>query len=141
MMLKKQVETARRTRPAKFTSPVIAGRVPESLHRLIKGAAKRSGRTMSDELAWRAAVSFEWEKAFGEARKVVAEAHRIIEGDLRGALRANGFTPIYDLAGTYWKEPGMPADARLKVVPTPEMKVVIAEAVKETLAQIKEDSQ
>ena len=32
-------------------TPVISGRVPESLHRRIQEAAKRSGRSMSEELA------------------------------------------------------------------------------------------
>jgi response regulator RpfG family c-di-GMP phosphodiesterase len=41
--------------------PVIAGRVPASLHQKIKRAAKASGRTMSDELAYRAEQSFQWE--------------------------------------------------------------------------------
>jgi len=39
-------------------SPVIAGRVPESLHRKIKAAAEASGRSMSEEMAWRLEQSF-----------------------------------------------------------------------------------
>jgi hypothetical protein len=43
------------------TNPVIAGRVPSSLHKKIKRAAKISGRTMSEELAYRVALTFEGE--------------------------------------------------------------------------------
>jgi hypothetical protein len=63
--------------PVKAHTPVIAGRVPEELHRLIKQAAKKSGRTMSDELAYRARMSFQWEATLGEheqARKNLAKS-------------------------------------------------------------------
>ena len=41
------------------TNPVIAGRVPASLYKKIKQAAKASGRSMSEELAYRVALTFE----------------------------------------------------------------------------------
>jgi hypothetical protein len=123
---------ARRT-PTKVAQPVIAGRVPESLHRQIKDAAKRSGRTMSDELAWRAGMSFEWEKTFVETRKALADVHRVIEGDLRQALRNAGYRPIHGHAGTYWMEPGMP-DVPLNTVLVREVKTAIAGAVKDAFA-------
>jgi len=56
----------KRRTPIKSRSPVIAGRVPKSLHQKIKAAAKKSGRTMSDELAYRAEMSFGWEKVFAD---------------------------------------------------------------------------
>jgi hypothetical protein len=58
-----EIPKVRRGHQTREPSPVIAGRVPKSLHRQIKAAAKRSGRSMSEELAWRAGLSFELEKA------------------------------------------------------------------------------
>jgi hypothetical protein len=135
--MKKTATKGRRT-PTKSLTPVIAGRVPESIHRQIKEAAKRSGRSMSDELAWRAGVSFEWEKSFGEARKLLADAQRAAEGDLRQAMRSAGLTLVHGSAGDYWMEPGTPP---LKIVLDPELRAAIIDAVKQGLAQAKEGSQ
>jgi hypothetical protein len=44
---------------------VIAGRVHKSLHRQIRQAAKASGRTMSDEMAFRLGQSFAEERVLG----------------------------------------------------------------------------
>lgn len=52
---------AKRAARPRGRSPVIAGRVPSSLHRKIKQAAKASGRSMSEELAFRAEQSFQVE--------------------------------------------------------------------------------
>jgi hypothetical protein len=77
----------------KGVSPVIAGRVPKSLHRQIAEAAKRSGRTMSEELAWRAALSFE---RLGLLQEVLTlaygeqTAHFLTEFHKAGALRLGG---------------------------------------------------
>jgi Arc-like DNA binding domain len=56
-----QKTVAKRAARPRGRSPVIAGRVPSSLHRKIKQAAKASGRSMSEELAFRAEQSFQWE--------------------------------------------------------------------------------
>jgi hypothetical protein len=111
-------------------SPVMAGRVPRSVHRRITQAAKRSGRSGSEELVWRAMQSFEWEEKFGDAKKVLADAHRAIAGELRQAMRNAGFTPVYGSAGTYWLEPGMPA-VPLEGTLAAEVKAAITEAVKQ----------
>jgi hypothetical protein len=58
MTTKKKVKLARSAKPT-GRQPVISGRVPQSLHEQIKRAAKASGRSMSEELAWRASQSFE----------------------------------------------------------------------------------
>jgi hypothetical protein len=105
--------------PTKTHTPVIAGRVPEALHRQIKEAAKKSGRTMSDELAHRAAMSFQWEAALGEfeqAKKALADLHEqakemFAEATLdstRHALEGLGWAKILDLRhmGHVWFEPG-----------------------------------
>jgi hypothetical protein len=117
---------------------VIAGRVPESLHQQIKQAAKQSGRSMSDELAWRVGISFEREKTFGEARKLLADTRRAIEGDLRQAMRSAGLTLVHGSAGDYWMEPGTPP---LKTVLDQELKAAIIDAVKQAIAQSKEELQ
>jgi hypothetical protein len=95
-------------------SPVIAGRVPTSLHRQIKKAAEQSGRSMSEELAWRAALSFEWEKQFGDTQKLLTDARRAIESDLRQAMIAAGYTPIRADFDTFWAEPGHPISEAFK---------------------------
>jgi hypothetical protein len=95
--------------------------VPESLHRQIKEAAKRSGRSMSDELAWRAGLSFVWEKTFGDARKVLDDAYRVTAGTLRQAMIDAGYTPFSTSGGRAWAEPGS----------------AISEAVKKELGEIK----
>jgi hypothetical protein len=134
----KKTTTKMRRPPTKSRTPVIAGRVPESLHRQIKQAAKLSGRSMSDELAWRAAISFEWEKTFGEAREVIANARRAAKGDLRQAMRSAGLQLIHGSAGDYWVEPGTPP---LKTVLDPELRAAIIDSVKQALAEAKEGSQ
>jgi hypothetical protein len=60
---------------------------------------------MSEELVWRAMQSFEWEERFGDAKKVLADAHRAIAGELRQAMRDAGFTPISTPSGIQWAEP------------------------------------
>jgi hypothetical protein len=84
--------------------------VPELLHRQIKEAAERSGRTMSDEMAWRVGMSFEWEAAFGEVRQWKAKKDA---EELESALRRAEYTPVAFLqpgdkpTGVAWIEPGM----------------------------------
>jgi hypothetical protein len=54
---------------------VIAGRVPASLHQKIKQAAKVSGRSMSEELAWRAEQSFQSDALEHIRRRMAALEH------------------------------------------------------------------
>ena len=102
-------------------SPVIAGRVPASLHRQIKEAAKKSGRSMSEEMAWHIGLSFQWQKQFGDIRKLLDDAQRAMSGDLRQAMIRAGYTPIYTSSGTQWAEP----------------QSALSEAVKRLLAETK----
>jgi hypothetical protein len=69
---KKSTKGAGRVPPKREQNPVIAGRVSESLHQKIKQAAKRSGASMSDELARLAGLALQWEAALGSP-----ELHRI----------------------------------------------------------------
>ena len=88
--MKKSTKKTRRVTPAKSRTPVIAGRVPASLHAQLKQAAAESGRSLSDELAWRAGLSFEWERAFEDTRKLLADAKRANKANLRQAMRDDG---------------------------------------------------
>jgi hypothetical protein len=87
-------------------NPVIAGRVSESLLRKVRAAAKKSGRSLSEELAFRADQSFAWEKAAGEARALIDNANRVMAGTLRQAMIDAGYTPIGTSDGIVWAEPG-----------------------------------
>lgn len=49
--------------------PVVGARVPQALYDEIKAAAAAAGRTMGEELVWRAEKAGEWSKAFGELEK------------------------------------------------------------------------
>ena len=56
--------------------PVIAGRLSQESYDRIKAWAAASGRSMSEELAWRAEQSVAWEKAHGTVQALLAEALR-----------------------------------------------------------------
>jgi hypothetical protein len=133
----KKSTTAKRRTPTKVRTPVIAGRVPESLHRQIKQAAKASGRSISDELAWLAASAVEWQRAFGDTRKLLADAQRSIGGQLRQAMRDAGFTHYSGPDGSYWMEPG---SQPMQLALGPELKAAIADAVKQAITEAKEES-
>jgi hypothetical protein len=63
--------TTRRPAKPRGRSPVIAGRVPESLHQQIKEAARQYGRSMSGEFAWRATSTVANEGIVKEVRSIV----------------------------------------------------------------------
>jgi hypothetical protein len=86
--------------------PVIAGRVPQELYDRIKTLAAASGRSMSEELAWRAVQSFAWEEAHGTVKALLAESRRVFDGDLEAALRNHGYLPVRMLPqGKAWISP------------------------------------
>lgn len=66
-------KAARPTKPV-GRNPVIAGRVPEPLYEKIKAAAAASGRSMSEELAWRVEQAFNTDEVLGgpEMRNIAA---------------------------------------------------------------------
>ena len=94
---------------------------------------------MSEEMAWRVGMSFEWERAFGDARQLLANADRVTAGGLRQALRDAGYTPVGSSVGTYWLEPGMPT-IPLQGDLAPQVKTAIVEAVRQAFAESKEGS-
>ena len=94
--MKNPTAKARRT-PTKTRSPVIAGRVPESLHRQIKAAAKKSNRSMSDEMAWRVGLSYKLEDQIKTLNAMLdgmvmrdARHGRLFTGWLGNELRSRG---------------------------------------------------
>lgn len=102
----------KRTKPAKRTgrSPVIAVRVPESLHQRIKDEASSSGRSMSEEMAWLLGRAFEWQDTFGEAQEMLAEARQATTEALRARMHREGWTSVTGVGGTVWFEPGVEAN-------------------------------
>jgi hypothetical protein len=104
--------------------PVLStsARVSEDFYTEVVQAAQKSGRTISEELIARVRQSFEWERQFGDIRKLGDDARRAIAGDLRQAMIKEGYTPIHGSAGTQWAEPGS----------------AVSEAVKGLLAEAKD---
>src|SRR5262245_8140580 len=70
----KNPNTATRSIRPMGRTPVISGRVHESLHRRIAAAAKVNGRTMSEELAALATEALEYRDKYGSA-----ETRRAVE--------------------------------------------------------------
>lgn len=86
--------------------PVVSARVPETLYAQIKEEARKNGRTMGEELVWRAERIAEWQNAFGEAQKLLADARQITANELRSRLQRDGWTPVTGVGGDAWFEPG-----------------------------------
>ena len=114
--MKKLTAKAGRFTPVKAITPVIAGRVPASLHRLIKESAKKSGRSMSDELAWRAGLSYEWEKTFGEIRQLIASNRRGMAAELLQHMISEGWTAVHTSKGVVWAPPGSPVSELVEIL-------------------------
>jgi hypothetical protein len=124
----KSVKKKRRGRPPGRKAPwrpVLSVRVPEEDYAAFKAAAHVSGRTISEEVVWRARQSFEWEKQFGDVRRLLADAQRVISGQLRTAMVDAGYTPVHDFGGTVWHEP----------------QSAVSEAVRRLLAGAREEPQ
>jgi hypothetical protein len=94
--------TGKRQPPKREQSPVIAGRVPASLHQQIKKAARKSGRTMSDEMAFQVALSFEWEQQRLDYLEIIKGGER-----LENLLAGIGWKQTRFLEGSVWTPPGI----------------------------------
>jgi hypothetical protein len=66
---------------------VIAVRVPEPLHRKVKEAADRDGRSMSGQVAWLLDSYFKWEKEYGDRDKMLEQARLLLRLVEEHALR------------------------------------------------------
>jgi hypothetical protein len=121
--------------------PVISARVPLPYYELIKQAAQFSGRTISEEVAWRTMQSFERDKTLEAARKeaqqLIAETMRAQQGAFE-ELMSKKFEVEYHLTGTYWRERGAPPMA-MRPELIPEFKAAITDAIKEGYASLKEE--
>ena len=112
-------------------------------------AAQKSGRTMSEELVWRArqminitsVPSGHYIAADGQVAPYPSDFEELVAiskgRDIREAMRAKGFTQIRDFLGNYWAEPGESASA-LKEALAHELKAAIKDAIREVLAEIEE---
>jgi hypothetical protein len=137
--------------------PVLSARVPEDFYEEIKAAAQRSGRTMSEEIVWRARQTIHiqvvpanhYYDADGrlvpypsDPNEPINSPHlqRLLDdsrvGNIREVMRAEGFTQIHDLLGNYWAEPGVAA-APLKEMLAREIKAALKETVREVLIETK----
>ena len=88
-----------KNKPARVKRPVIAGRVPKSLREQLRQAAAISGRTLSDELVWRATQSFVWEKTFGEhaafRASLIADEAAIENDRIEALLRRKNWKKVH----------------------------------------------
>jgi hypothetical protein len=93
--------------------PVLStsARVSEELYAEVTQAAQKAGRTISEEVVWRTGNSFEWEKAHGDIRALMAQAERVAAEDLPARLRATGYQCVRGVGGAAWFEPGVNAAA------------------------------
>jgi len=91
--------------------PVVSARVPETLYATIRGTAKTNNRTMGEEIIRRVEQSFEWEKAFGDTKALLAKATKTAGDNLQAAMRAAGYRRVRSMSGhgAAWFEPGVDA--------------------------------
>lgn len=68
--------------------PVIAGRVPAPLYARIEAAARLSGRTLSEELAWRVERSFEKTTKSAKREQSLTQLKLRLDADLHAKLVA-----------------------------------------------------
>jgi len=107
----------RRGRPIK--PPVEGERIPLSLR--VTAKLKRdleqasAGRSLSQEAERRLEMSFEWERAFGDAqswlRKSKSEVNQVERGNTEAALRRLGWQRVMSPGGYIWVPPGAPTSA------------------------------
>ena len=130
---------------------MLSARVPEDFYEEIKAASQKSGRTMSEEIVWRArqminiieVPSGHYYNADGRLVPYPSDANEPIDNPLAGskiknvreAMRAEGFTQPRDFLGAYWVEPGESA-APLKEHLAHELKAVLKDAIREVLAEM-----
>lgn len=78
--------------------PVISARAPEALYLELREAAAAAGRTLGEELVWRAEKAGEWAKTFGEQQKwqaeLRAENDEIRRGNLEAVLRRGNWKHV-----------------------------------------------
>jgi hypothetical protein len=102
---------------------------------------------MSEELAWRAAISFEWEQALGELEQAKKTLAQIVQGSAEAALDRLGWRTVTDflryggevylppgrlqMPESGWSDPNKPSPPLPppKIVPDPEFVKALAEPI------------
>jgi hypothetical protein len=130
---------------------VLSARVPEDFYEEVKAAAKASGRTMSEELVFRARQTFIVNLTSVPSDHFIAHDGRVTPypsdpdepiartRDIRETMRAKGFTQIPDFLGAYWIEPGQTATALEELLAKLIEQAVEKVLVKMKLAEVKEN--
>jgi hypothetical protein len=94
-------------RPRTGKRPVIALRVHQPLYDRITESAAGLKLTISEEAERRLERSFDWEKQFGNADKMLAEHRAALAGGFESAMRNKGYQRVRIDQGVVWAEPGM----------------------------------
>jgi hypothetical protein len=68
-------------------TPVVAVRVSAELQLRIKAAAARSGRSMSEEMAWLLDNGFKWQRALGDRDAMLEQARQLLHAANEHASR------------------------------------------------------
>jgi hypothetical protein len=78
--------------------PIVSARVPFELHAKIEQSARKAGRNISEELVWRAELSYKWEAAFVDVEKFRAQSRaewdEIQSGNLENFLRSKNWKRV-----------------------------------------------
>jgi hypothetical protein len=94
-------------RPRTGKRPVIAIRVHNDLYEeIVKSAAARD-LSISEEAENRIKQSFEWDKGFGDVRKMITDAKATLARNVPAALHREGYQRVVLDQGVVWAEPGM----------------------------------
>jgi hypothetical protein len=126
--------------------PVLSARVPEDFYLAVKEAAQRSGRTMSEELVWRARQTINvinvppghFLDSDGQVAPYPSDPNKPIKsGNIRERMRTEGFVQLPDYLGGFWVEPNV-SPSLIKEILVNELRAVLKDAVREGLAQLAE---
>lgn len=105
-------------------------RTTEEVRALLEAAAGSSGRSLAAEVEHRIAMSFEWERAFGEAKEILSRAKGATEAGIDAAHNQAGHLKVSTSAGKIWAEPGA-----LDAFTAPSIAKIVKGAVAEALAE------
>jgi len=129
-------------RPRTGKRPVIAIRVHSDLYEEVVESAAARDLSISEDAENRIRMSCEWEKAFGDVRKMRADARAALARGLQPALHEAGYQRVHLDQGSIWADPGMDisrmsvsvnAAAIVRLI-EPELIRLVARAVEEVFA-------
>jgi hypothetical protein len=133
----------RRGRPRTGRRPVVSVRVHEPLYEAIRQSAGEHGLNISEEVGRRVQQSFDWERQFGDAKRLMAETQQAMKGELEAVLREKGYQRLRLAEGVVWAEPGMPIGPmtlsphidEIARALEPRISATINQAIRETLTK------